>query len=105
MRERIEKLDNKTGRRLWPVAAIAGVAILGAATGALARDHDDDEGNWKHHGRGYYAPYYVAVPPGHVRYYYPPPVVVYPAPVYYAPPPVYYGPPPGLNINLAVPLR
>jgi hypothetical protein len=100
MREHVKKLESETGRRRWLVAAIAGAAILGAASGALARDDDEGEGHWKHHWRGYYAPYYVAVPPGHARYYYapPPPVVVYPAPIYYEP-----APPPGLTIN--IPLR
>ena len=79
-------------------AAIAGLSVLAAATGALA--HDDDERGWKR--RGHYF-----VPPGHVYYgppvyYAPRPVVVYPAPVYYEPAPVYY-PPPGLTIN--IPLR
>jgi hypothetical protein len=88
-------------RQTWrtaTVAAISGLAVLVAATGAFA--HDDGEREWKH--RGHYF-----VPPGHVYYappvyYAPRPMVVYPAPVYYEPAPVYY-PPPGLTIN--IPLR
>jgi hypothetical protein len=88
-------------RQTWrtaTVAAMSGLAVLAAATAALA--HDDEEREWKHRGHYY-------VPPGHVYYappvyYAPRPVVVYPAPIYYAPPPVYY-PPPGLTIN--IPLR
>lgn len=89
-------------RQVWRTtmaAAVSGLAILAAATGALA--HDDDEGRgWKHRERYF-------VPPGHVYYappvyYAPRPMVVYPAPVYYEPAPVYY-PPPGLTIN--IPLR
>jgi hypothetical protein len=84
--------------RTITAAAISGLAVLAAATAALA--HDDDEREWKH--RKHYF-----VPPGHVYYaapvyYAPRPVVVYPAPVYYEPAPVYY-PPPGLTIN--IPLR
>jgi hypothetical protein len=89
-------------RQTWrtiTAAAIAGLAVLAAATGALA--HDDGEREWKHHRGRYF------VPPGHVyyappMYYAPRPVVVYPAPVYYDPAPAYY-PPPGLTIN--IPLR
>ena len=91
-------------RQTWrtaTAAAIAGLAVLAAATGASA--HDGNGHGWKHHGRFF-------VPPGHVYYYTAPvyyaprPTVVYPAypaPVYYDPP-VYY-PPSGLNIN--IPLR
>jgi hypothetical protein len=53
-------------RQTWrtaTAAAIAGLAVLVAATGAQAEDDDEGRG-WKHRG-GYY------VPPGHV--YYPPP--------------------------------
>jgi hypothetical protein len=89
-------------RQTWrtaTVAAISGLAVLAAATGALA--HDDGEREWKH--RGHYRGHYFA-PPGHVYYappvyYAPRPMVVYPAPVYYEPAPVYY-PPPGLTINI-----
>ena len=90
--------------RTVTAAALTGLAVLAAATGALA--HDGEGRGWKHHGRYF-------VPPGHVyyapaayyapRYYYAPrPAVVYPASGYYEPAPVYY-PPPGLTIN--VPLR
>jgi hypothetical protein len=91
-------------RATWwtiPAATIAGLAVLAAATGALA--HDNGERGWKHRGRYF-------IPPGHVYYtpppYYAPryyaarPIVVYQAPVYYEP--AYY-PPPGLTIN--IPLR
>ena len=90
-------------RQTWrkaTAAAITGLAVLIATTGAKADDDDEGRG-WKHR-RGHY------VPPGHVYYYAPPvyyaprPVVVYPAPSYYEPAPVYY-PPPGLTIN--IPLR
>ena len=84
-------------------ATISGLAVLAAATVALA--HDDGERGWKHRGRYF-------IPPGHVyytpppyyapRYYAPRPMVVYQAPVYYEPAPAYY-PPPGLTIN--IPLR
>ena len=88
-------------RQTWrkaTAAAITGLAVLAAATGALA--HDGGERGWKHRGRHF-------VPPGHVYYappvyYAPRPMVVYPAPVYYDPAPAYY-PPPGLTIN--IPLR
>ena len=84
--------------RTATAAAIAGLAVLAAATGASA--HDGEGRGWRHHGRYF-------VPPGHVYYtspvyYAPRPVVAYPEPVYYAPAPAYY-PPPGLNIN--IPLR
>ena len=85
--------------RATTAAAISGLAVLAAATGAMA--HDEGERGWKHRGRYF-------VPPGHVYYYAPPvyyaprPVVVYPAPSYYEPAPVYY-PPPGLTIS--IPLR
>ena len=93
-------------RATWwtiPAATIAGLAVLAAATGALA--HDNGERGWKHRGRYF-------IPPGHVYYTPPPyyasryyaarPMVVYQAPVYYEPAPAYY-PPPGLTIN--IPLR
>jgi hypothetical protein len=84
--------------RTATAAAIAGLAVLAAATGASA--HDGEGRGWRHHGRYF-------VPPGHVYYaspvyYAPRPVFAYPEPVYYAPAPAYY-PPPGLNIN--IPLR
>jgi hypothetical protein len=85
--------------RTTAAATITGLAVLAAATAALA--HDDGERGWKHRGRYF-------VPPGHVYYAAPPvyyaprPMVVYPAPVYYDAAPVYY-PPPGLTIN--IPLR
>lgn len=91
-------------------AFAAGAAILGAAGSAEA-----GEGKGKKY-RGYYAPPgYVMVPPGHVRYYAPAPVVyaqpvaVYPAPVMYAPAyPVYaapYAPVGSLNLGISLPLR
>lgn len=100
----LNKSHDMTSRRNWVIAAIAGATMLAAATGAQA-----GEGQWKHGlkhgGPGYYEPYYVAVPPGHVRY-------VVPAPVYYASPvtyvpayPVYAAPAPGLNLNFNIPLR
>jgi hypothetical protein len=89
-------------RQTWrtaTAAAIAGLAVLAAATGAQA--HDEGR-KWKlHHGRYFVPPgqVYYAAPP---VYYAPRPVVVYPAPVYYEPAPAYYQPP-GLTIN--IPLR
>ena len=91
-------------------ACVIGVAVLGLAGVAEA-----GEGNGKKY-RGYYAPPgYVMVPPGHVRYYAPAPVVhaqpiaVYPAPVMYAPAyPVYaapYAPVGSLNLGISLPLR
>ena len=87
--------------RTIAAATIAGLAVLGIATGALA--HDGGGRQWRHHGRYF-------VPPGHV--YYAPPVYyaqrpvyyapTYYAPTYYAPAPVYY-PPSGLNFNFNVP--
>jgi hypothetical protein len=88
-------------RQTWrtaTAAAIAGLAVLAAATGASA--HDEGHG-WKHRGRYFVPPgpvYYYTAP----VYYAPRPTVVYPAPVYYEPAPVYY-PPSGLSIN--IPLR
>ena len=82
------------------MAAVVGVATLGAATVAQAHDH-----HWKRWG--WRAPYYVTAP----GYYVAPPVVyvpqrpivVYPEPTDYAP--AYYGPPPGVNFNFSLPLR
>jgi hypothetical protein len=101
---RNEVVKQRPTWRTTIAATISGLAVLAAATGALA--HDDGDRGWKHRGRYF-------VPPGHVYYappaYYAPPVyyaprpmVVYPAPVYYEPTPTYY-PPPGLTIN--IPLR
>jgi len=92
-------LNDVKQRHTWwtaTAATIAALAVLTAATSALAHD----EGGWKHRGRYF-------VPPSHVYYaspvyYAPRPIVMYPAPVYYEPAPVYY-PRPGLNIN--IPLR
>jgi hypothetical protein len=88
-------------RQTWrkaTAAAITGLAVLIAATGAQA--HDEGR-KWKHHGRYFVPPgqVYYAAPP---VYYAPRPVVVYPAPVYYDQAPAYY-PPPGVTIN--IPLR
>jgi hypothetical protein len=95
---RNDALKQRLTWRTATAAAIAGLAVLAAATGALA--HDGEGRGWKHHGRFF-------VPPGHVYYtspvyYAPRPVAVYPEPVFYQPAPAYY-PPPGLNIN--IPLR
>jgi hypothetical protein len=88
-------------------ALIGGVALLGAAAGAQA-----DEGHGKKHRHYYYAPGYVVVPPGHVHYYAPAPVVyaarpvvVYPEPVMYGPVYPAYGSPGSVNFNLSLPLR
>ncbi|MDP1747960.1 MAG: hypothetical protein Q8L22_00770 [Reyranella sp.] len=89
-------------------ACVTGAAILGLAGVAEA-----GEGHGKKY-RGYYGPGYVMVPPGHVRYYAPAPVVyavpapvmVYPAPVAYVPAYPAYGYPGGsLSIGLNLPLR
>ena len=93
----------RIGSTLRMLAATAvGTAIALGATGAVA-------GDWKK-GPYVYGPPYAKVPPGHVRYYAPapvvyapPPVVVYPAPVAYAPVYPVYAPPAGVTINL--PLR
>jgi hypothetical protein len=95
---RNDALKQRLTWRTATAAAIAGLAVLAAATGASA--HDGEGRGWKHHGRFF-------VPPGHVYYtspvyYAPRPVAVYPEPVFYQPAPAYY-PPPGLNIN--IPLR
>jgi hypothetical protein len=98
---RNEVVKQRPTWRTTAAAAISGLAVLAAATGALAHDDGEREREWKHRGRYF-------VPPGHVDYAAPPvyyaprPMVVYPAPAYYEPAPVYY-PPPGLNIN--IPLR
>jgi hypothetical protein len=93
-------------RQTWrtaTAAAIAGLAVLAAATGAQAHD---EERKWKHHGRYFVppGPVYYSAPPVYYapRYYAPQPMGVYPAPVYYDQAPAYY-PPPGLTIN--IPLR
>jgi hypothetical protein len=90
-------------RTTWwtiPVATIAGLAVLAAATGALA--HDSGERGWKHRGHHFIPPghVYYAPPPYYApRYYAPRTMFAYQAPVYYEPAPAYY-PPPGLNINI-----
>jgi hypothetical protein len=89
-------------RQTWrtaTAAAIAGLAVLAAATGALA--HDDEGHGWRHRGRYFVPPRHVYVAPP-LYYYTRRPMVVYPPPVYYDAAPVYY-PPPGLTIN--IPLR
>jgi hypothetical protein len=105
MRDDLNKIWNgRKGPGIF-AALVAGVAVLAAATGAEA-----GEGRGKKLGHYYYAPGYVAVPPGHVHYYAPAPVyyaprpvAVYPAPVMYAPAYPVYSPPPGVSIN--IPLR
>ena len=104
----VKTLDDKTNRS-WVIAGLVGIATLGVAAGAQA---GEGHGHGKHH-HGYYAPQYVAVPPGHVHYYAPAPVyyvaprpvMVYPAPVAYVPAYPVYAAPPGLNLNLNLPLR
>jgi hypothetical protein len=78
------------GMNVIMVAAIAGVATLGAATVAQAHDR-----HWKRWG--WHAPYYVTAVTAPGYYVAPPvvyapsrPVVVYPEPMGYAP--AYYGP-------------
>jgi hypothetical protein len=105
--------DVRETRTGWQWRAGLAVALIGAiavsATGA-AWAHDDDD-DWKPRKRHrHYAPYYVVVPPGHVRYvappvvYAPPPVVVYPAPVMAYPD--YAGPPGGsINLGVTLPMR
>lgn len=104
MRDISNKLPSGLNGRGILTACVAAVAAFGLASGAEA-----GEGN-KY--RGYYAPGYVMVPPGHVRYIapapvvyaVPAPVVVYPAPVAYVP--AYGGYPGGnLSIGLNLPLR
>lgn len=109
----LNKLPSGLSGRSILTACAACVAALGLASGAEAGD------GWKK-GRGYYAPgyygpAYVKVPPGHVRYYAPAPVIyaqpvaVYPAPIMYAPAyPVYaapYAPVGSLNLGISLPLR
>lgn len=108
----LNKLPSGLSGRGILAAGAACVAVLGLAGTAEAGD------GWKK-GRGYYAPgyygpAYVKVPPGHVRYYAPAPVVyavpqpvmVYPAPVAYVPAYPAYGYPGGsLSIGLNLPLR
>ena len=115
MRDDLNELPNRklagglNGRGILATFA-ASVAALGAAASAEA-----GEGKGKKY-RGYYTPPgYVMVPPGHVRYYAPAPVVyaqpiaVYPVPVMYAPAyPVYaapYAPVGSLNLGISLPLR
>jgi len=97
MRQDVKTLQGST-RRGWWMAAVAGAAVLGAATGAEA-----GEGHWKKHHRPYFVPpghvYYAAPPP--VYYYRPAPVVMYPEPVYY-PRHRYYREP---SISVTIPLR
>jgi hypothetical protein len=92
-------LNDVKQRQTWwaaTAATIAALAVLTAATSALAHDQ----------GRGWHRGRYF-VPPGHVYYtspvYYPPrPIVMYPEPVYYEPAPVYYQRP---GLNITIPLR
>lgn len=110
MCENVTRTWNRATLRVLGTAAIVGAVFLGSTGGAMA-------GNWKKHGRYYYAPAPVYVAPAPVYYarpvYYappPPPVVVYPAPVAYGPPayygPSYYGPPGGsVSLGINVPLR
>ena len=92
------------------MAALVSTAALGAGSAAEAND-------WKKHHHHHVPPGYVVVPPGHVHYVVPAPVVyaapvvVYPQPVAYVPvhyAPAYptYGRPVGsLSLGLTVPLR
>jgi hypothetical protein len=98
-----------TGRGVLTICAVV-VAALGLASGAEA-------GEGKKHRHYYvpgYGPGYVVVPPGHVRYLAPapvvyaapPPMVVYPAPIAYVPAYPAYGSPGGnLSIGLNLPLH
>jgi len=98
----------------WLLAAMAGAVALGAAA-AGAQAGDGNGKRYQTYYGGYYAPAYVKVPPGHVRYVAPAPVVyvapapvvVYPAPVAYVPAYPAYGAYPGgnLSIGLNLPLR
>jgi hypothetical protein len=91
--------------RVTLLAALAGAAALGMASGAQAHDEGRWKNRWHHHH--YYAPRYFYAPP---RAVYVPPVV-YPPPIAYAPAypgyssPGYYGPPGGsMSFGLTVPL-
>ena len=108
MRVDLSKLRNAMTWNGALAVAIAGASVAGLATEAQAGDRKKSQ--------GYYMPGYVAVPPGHARYYtpvpvvYAQPVVVYPVPVMYAPVyPVYaapYAAPVGsLNFGISLPLR
>ncbi|MBX9943758.1 MAG: hypothetical protein K2Y40_06735 [Reyranella sp.] len=110
MRADLNKLRNAMSWKGALAIAVAGTAVVGSAADAQAD-------GWKK-SKGYYAPGYVVVPPGQVRYYAPapviyaapPPVIVYPAPVMYAPAyPIYaapYAAPVGsLNFGITLPLR
>ena len=95
-------------------AMAAGAAILGAATVAEAGEGHGRKHRHHHH---HDAPGFVVVPPGHVHYYAPAPivyaprpVVVYPAPVMYTPAypaygPVYGSPGGSVNLGINLPLR
>jgi len=102
-------LTGLSGRGILAALA-AGAALVGAAAGAEAGEGHGKKHRHHHH---YYAPGYVMVPPGHVRYYAPAPVV-YPAPVMYGPAyPAYdrsydrsYGPSGGsMSFGLNLPLH
>ena len=105
MRDDLNKIPSGLNGRGILAAIATGAALLGAATVAEA-----GEGHGKkHRHHHYYAPGYVAVPPGHVHYYAPAPVyyaprpvVAYPAPVMYGPAYPVYGPP---SVNINIPLR
>ena len=108
MLEEMNKPRTAISWRAAIAAAVVATATLGATDAAEAHD-------WEKRHRG--PPGYVVVPPGHVRYYAPAPVVyavpapmvVYPQPVAYVPlqyGPAYYGPPVGsLSFGLTLPLR
>ena len=110
MRDDMTKLPSRLNGQGILAACIASVAVLGFAGVAEA---GDGHGHGKKKYRGYYAPAYVAVPPGHVHYYAPVPVyyaprpvAVYPAPVVYAPAyPVYAAPVGSLSLGLTLPMR
>lgn len=110
----IAGINTRAGRMAAAVLAI----VVGAAGVAGSAQADGWKKKGRHHHR-YHGPSYVMVPPGHVRYYAPAPViaapvvvaptrpvVVYPEPVYAAPvyaAPVY--PAPGVSIGVNLPLR